>query len=187
MSIMSQCASLSAALALLAFRRVPTLRSMERPKPPPARHRGRTFDEFLDGERIVSAARTLTEADVVAFAGLSGDFTPLHVDAEYASSTPFRGRIAHGLLVQSIASGLAAQTGAFEGTVVAFREMRIEFQAPVVPGDTIRLELELVERDARPKPRRGWLRFASRVFNQRDDLVIDGHWTLILARGRDST
>jgi len=69
--------------------------------------RGLTFDQISVGQRFVSQSRTITEADVVHFAGVSGDYNPMHTDAEFAAGTVFRGRIAHGLLVQSVASGLA--------------------------------------------------------------------------------
>src|SRR5215471_15513707 len=98
----------------------------------PAPARGLTFDEIDVGRRFVSHGRTITEADVVHFAGISGDYNPLHLDAEYAAGTVFRGRIAHGLLVQAVASGLAWQLGIFDGTIAALKEMVIRFQAPVM-------------------------------------------------------
>src|SRR5439155_2033560 len=124
--------------------------------------RGLLFDELEVGRLFRSGGRTVTEADVVAFAGLSGDFNALHVDEEYARGTPFRGRIAHGLLVQSIASGLAFQTGVFEGTIAALKEMVLRFQSPVRPGDTVHLELRVSEKDPTPTSRRGWVRFEAR-------------------------
>jgi hypothetical protein len=84
----------------------------------PNRLRGRTFEEFVIDEEIVSGTRTVTEADVVDFAGLSGDFQPEHMNEEYAKKGPMGARIAHGLLVLSMATGLLNQTGAFEGTSV---------------------------------------------------------------------
>src|SRR5512134_1781691 len=100
--------------------------------------RGMYFEEFQVGQVIYSAGRTITESDIVAFAGLSGDFNQMHVDAEYSARTPFGQRVAHGLLVLSIASGLAVQTGVMEGTVIAFREVNDwKFIKPVFIGDTI--------------------------------------------------
>ena len=146
--------------------------------------RGKWFDEFVLGQIFHSAARTVTEADITAFAGLSGDFNPLHTDAEFAAKTPFRSRIAHGLLVQSIASGLANQTALFEGTIAALQEMTIRFRAPVFPGDTIRMELEVIEIEPEPAPRRGWVRFAARVRNQRAEIVVEGEWLTLMQRQR---
>jgi acyl dehydratase len=166
------------------------VRPMAEPPQPPASappqpvSRGRLFDEFQVGEIFCSQARTVTEADVAAFAGLSGDFNPLHTDEEYARSTPFRGRIAHGLLVQSIASGLANQTAIFDGTIVAVLEMLIRYRAPVHPGDTIHIELRVGEKDPEPTARRGWVRFATSVLNQRGEVVTDGEWLTLMHRRR---
>ncbi len=145
---------------------------------------GRVFEEFAVGDLVVSKGRTVTEADVAAFAGLSGDFNPLHTDAEYAAATPFRGRIAHGLLVQSIASGLASQTLVFDGTTAAVLEMLIRYRLPTRPGDTIRIELTVVEKEPEPAPKRGWVRFAIEVKNQRDEVVSDGEWLILMLRRR---
>jgi len=151
---------------------------------PGSGHRGRLFDEFQLGQVIVSQGRTVTETDVVAFAGLSGDFNPLHTDEEFARSSSFRRRIAHGLLVQSIASGLANQTGVFEGTIVAVKAMSIDYRAPVYVGDTIRIELEVAELDPDPSPRRGWVRLESSVRKQDGELVIAGSWLTVMHRKR---
>jgi len=147
--------------------------------------RGLYFDDLPVGQTFTSPARTVTEADIVLFAGVSGDYNPLHTDEVYASQTVFRGRIAHGLLVQSVASGLAWQLGIFDGTIAALKEMLIRFQSPVMPGDTVRLELSVAEKDPEPSKRRGWVRFDSRVRNQRGDTVIDGSWTTLMHRKVD--
>ncbi len=89
---------------------------MSTPFTPP---HGLYFEEIAEGFRIASPGRTITEADIVMFAGLSGDYNPLHTDQEYAQQTIFGGRIAHGLLMLAIASGLAMQLGFMLGTVEA--------------------------------------------------------------------
>ena len=147
--------------------------------------RGLTFDQLELGQAFVSPARTITEADVVHFAGISGDFNPMHTDQEFAAGTVFGGRIAHGLLVQSVASGLAWQLGIFEGTIAALKEMVIRFQSPVMPGDTVHLELLVAEKDPEPTARRGWVRFDASVRNQRGDAVIGGSWTTLMHRRAD--
>lgn len=91
--------------------------------PLPPAQRGMFFEEFATGQKVSTASRTVTEADIVGFAGLSGDFNMIHVDAAYAKTTPYGQRIAHGLCVLSIASGLAVQTGVMDGTILAFREI----------------------------------------------------------------
>ena len=90
--------------------------------------RGLWFEEFHVGLRIETPARTITEADVVNFAGLSGDFVSLHTEEVFAKRTPFRGRIAQGMLVQSVATGLGMRSGVFEGTIGALAG-RVTFAA----------------------------------------------------------
>ncbi len=146
--------------------------------------RGRYFEEFQVGERIVTAARTVTEADVVAFAGLSGDYNPIHTDAEFAAQTPFGRRIAHGLLVTSIASGLAMQTGFLEGTTLAFREIREwKFVKPVFIGDTVHVVITVEKTRAMRRLGGGAVDFRLEVRNQHGDTVMKGVWTvLVLSR-----
>src|SRR4030043_2092813 len=85
--------------------------------------RGMWFEEFEVGQQIITPGRTITESDIVSFAGLSGDYNQIHTDLEYAGATPFGQRVAHGLLGLAVASGLANRTGILEGTVIAFREI----------------------------------------------------------------
>ncbi len=99
--------------------------------------KGLYFEEFEVGRGIETPGRTVTEADIVAFAALSGDWTAIHVDREYAAGTPFGERIAHGLLVLSIASGLAVRQGFIEDTIMAFRSVEWKFSLPVKIGDTV--------------------------------------------------
>ncbi len=144
--------------------------------------RGLTFDEFEVGAKYVSQARTVTEADVVTFAGVSGDFNPLHTDAEFGKNTPFGGRIAHGMLVVSIATGMAQWSGIFEGTTIALMEQVIRYKGAVKFGDTVHLEQEVLEKKETSKSDRGVVIFASRVLNQRDEIVVDGEWTMLMRR-----
>src|SRR3954462_8726299 len=96
------------------------------------------FEDVEIGQEWESQGRTITEADVVNFAGLSGDFNPIHVDHEFARTTPFRKPIAHGLLVLSVASGLGLYAPPMR--TLAFLELREwHFRAPVFVGDTIRV------------------------------------------------
>lgn len=101
------------------------------------------FEDYQIGELWKSKGRTITEADIVNFASLSGDWYPLHTDDEYARQTPFKQRIAHGLLVLSVSSGLLH----FEpGIVVAFYSMdEVRFYQPTFIGDTIHVNLEVTE------------------------------------------
>lgn len=146
--------------------------------------RGLYFEVFEPSRSWTSAERLVAQSDVDAFAALTGDHNPVHVDAEHAARSPFRTRIAHGLLIESLVGGLAWQLGIFEGTIVALRDVSMRFEAPVVPGDGIRLELVVLEREPAPGPRRGWIRLATRVRNQRGELVLDGVWVAIVQRVR---
>ncbi len=146
------------------------------------RPRGMYFEDFQIGQQIVTAGRTITEADIMAFAGLSGDFNQLHTDAEFAKHTPFGQRIAHGLLVTAIASGLAAQTGILEGTTIAFREIsEWKFSKPVFIGDTVHVVLEVVGLKPARRLGGGVVDIKVDVRNQRDETVMRGVWAVIMA------
>ena len=144
--------------------------------------RGKTFDEFNVEDDFTTARRTITESDVVTFAGLSGDFNPIHMDREFADKTPLQGRVAHGMLVESIATGLGNQLGIFEGTTIAVLSMTINYKGPVKFGDTIHLELKVIEKKETSKPDRGIVIFQTNVKNQKDELVIDGQWVVMMTR-----
>jgi acyl dehydratase len=147
--------------------------------------RGRYWDDFSEGEVFTTAARTVTEAAVDAFAGLSGDFNPLHTDEEASQKTPMKGRIAHGMLVLSVATGLANQLGLFEGTTLALLGMdKIKWTAPVRLGDTIRVELTIRAKKESSKPDRGVVVTDVGVKNQRDETVMTAEWTTLMARKR---
>jgi acyl dehydratase len=144
--------------------------------------RGLTYEEFEIGATYDAQARTITEADVVSFAGISGDFNPLHTDAETAKNSPFGERIAHGMLTVAISTGMANLTGLMEGTTIALMEQNIKYVAAVKFGDTVRLQMEVVEKRETSKPDRGIVKLAARVFNQRNELVVDMLWTQLMKR-----
>jgi acyl dehydratase len=144
--------------------------------------RGRTFDEFVIDEEIISGARTVTEADVVNFACLSGDFNPPHMNEEYARKGPLGARIAHGLLVLSMATGLLNQTGAFEGTSIAILEVTARFAKAVKFGDTIRAIQKIVGKKETSKLDRGVLTTRITVLNQDDQTVLEADLAILLYR-----
>ncbi len=146
---------------------------------------GLTFDEFELGDCFESQGRTVTEADVVAFAGLSGDYNPLHTDATFAATTRSGARIAHGMLIAAMATGMANWTGIFEGTTLALMEQVIRYKGVVLFGDTVRLRLEVLDTKPTSKPDRGVVRVAARMVNQRDEVVVDGEWTLLMKRSAE--
>jgi acyl dehydratase len=144
--------------------------------------RGRTFDEFDIGDEIVSSARTVTESDVVSFAHLSGDFQPEHMNEEFARKSPVGERIAHGLLVLSMATGLLNQTGAFEGTSIAILEVTVRFLKAVKFGDTIRATQRILGKKETSKPDRGVLTTRITVLNQDDRTILEANLVILLYR-----
>lgn len=142
--------------------------------------KGLKFEEFKEGEIYISQGRTITETDVVAFAGLSGDYNPLHTDQEFSKQTPWGERIAHGMLVASIATGMANWTGVFKGTTIALLEQVIRYKGAVKFGDTVHLELEILEKKQSSKSDRGIVTVAARMKNQADEVVQDGEWKLLM-------
>jgi acyl dehydratase len=145
--------------------------------------RGRYWDEFSVGERFTTGGRTVTEGAVDLFAGLSGDFNPLHTDEETAQKTPMKGRIAHGMLVLSVATGQANQLGLFVGTTLALLGMdKIKWTAPVRLGDTIHTVLTVKEKKESSKPDRGVLVIDVAVKNQRGEPVMAAEWTTLMMR-----
>jgi 3-hydroxybutyryl-CoA dehydratase len=143
--------------------------------------RGRYFEEFQIGDVVVSAGRTITEADVVAFAGLSGDFTHIHTDAEVARQGMFGQRVAHGLLGLAVASGLTAQLGFIEGTALAFRELGWKFSLPIFFGDTIHVEATVSELKAMRRLGGGSVTLDVKVINQDGKVVQRGDWVVLIA------
>jgi acyl dehydratase len=143
---------------------------------------GLTYEEFALGAIYDTQARTITEADVVRFAGLSGDFNPIHTDAEAAKNGPFGQRIAHGMLTVAISTGMANMTGLMAGTTIALLEQNIKYTGAVRFGDTVRLQMEVIEKRETSKPDRGIVKLAARVLNQRDELVVDMVWTQLMKR-----
>ena len=143
--------------------------------------RGMYFEQFEVGMQIVTGSRTVTEADIVNFAGLSGDHNQIHTDAAYASETPFGQRVAHGLLGVAIASGLAVQTGFMESTILAFREIsQWKFSRPILIGDTIHVLLQVIETKAMPRLKGGAVTINLDVRNQKNKTVQHGQWVILM-------
>jgi acyl dehydratase len=143
--------------------------------------RGLRFSQFSVGQEFVSVGRTVTEADVVAFAGLSGDYNPLHTDATFAASTPFKQRVAHGMLAASISTGLGQTLGIFEGTTLALLGQTFEYKAAIFFGDTIRLRLIVEALTPSSKGGKGVVLFRSEILKQDDTVAVSGSWTVQFA------
>jgi acyl dehydratase len=147
---------------------------------------GMYFEEFEAGQSITSPGRTITEADVVAFAALSGDWNAMHTDAVYSAQHPFGQRVAHGLLLVSIASGLIMRLGILEETALAFREIESwKFSLPVYLGDTIRVRATVTNTKAMRRLGGGLVSVKVEILNQDDKVVQRGTWG-VLVKGRDA-
>jgi acyl dehydratase len=142
---------------------------------------GLYFEEFSVGQKVTTVGRTVSEADIFGFAGLTGDFNQIHTDAAFAGKTQFGQRIAHGLLGLSIATGLIMRTGLLEGTVLAFREINEwKFVKPFFIGDTISAELEVIETKAMPRIGGGSMTASVIVKNQNDETCQRGSLNLLV-------
>jgi acyl dehydratase len=130
------------------------------------------YEDFTAGVEHVTRGRTITESDVVNFAGLSGDFVELHTNEEYARQSPFGKRIAHGLLTLSISSGLMVQMNLITDTVLAFYGIdKLRFVKPVFIGDTIHVRKKVVDAMAKSSEM-GVVTFETTVLNQNGETVL---------------
>jgi acyl dehydratase len=148
---------------------------------------GRVFDEFSLGQRFRTPARTITEADIVHYAGLTGDYNPVHTDQVFASASGFGGRIAHGPMGIGLAFGLAARLDLIDGTVIALLGVSWDFHAPVRPGDTLHAHIEVVETRAVKNPAQGLVGLAFSLVNQAGTVTQSGTARLLMHRDRPAT
>ena len=141
------------------------------------------YEDLNVGDEFVSPARTITETDIVAFAGISGDYNPLHTDAERAKTTIFGARIAHGLLGVAIASGLASRIKELhDDKYVAFLGLKWEFRKPVFIGDTLRLVENVAQKRETKRPDAGLVVFTMALVNQHDDRVQHGEFKMLVRK-----
>jgi len=138
------------------------------------------FDDFQVGQKFVSKARTLTEADIVNFAGLSWDHNQLHTDAEYAGQTQYGSRITHGLLGVVVHAGLTYQLT--EDSILALLELNWKFHLPIFIGDTVHVEQTVQKLRESATGDRGVLTFAKEIKNQNDEVVQTGTTTILIAK-----
>jgi len=143
------------------------------------------FNEFDIGSKFTSPTRTITETDVVMFAATSGDYNELHTSETFGQETPFKQRIAHGLLVLGISHGLMFRLGLFDGTGIAFLEVdEWKFTAPVYFNDTIHVSLAVTEKiQSKSKPDRGIVTFDVQVINQQG-IVVQRGFQKIMVRNK---
>jgi acyl dehydratase len=143
----------------------------------------RYFDDIQVGERYESPGRTVTEGDIVLFAGISGDYNVLHTDAEFMKTSIFGERIAHGLLGLAIQAGLFTRATQAYATL-AFVGLRWKFKGPIKIGDTIRLRATVSAKRETETADRGLVTVERTVLNQRDEVVQEGETDLMVERRR---
>ena len=141
---------------------------------------GLYLEEFDLGRTLTTRGRTVGEGDISLFAGLVGDYNPLHIDEEFCQGTSFAGRIAHGPLTMSMAIGLMSQLNLVDGTALALLNVGWDFQGPVRIGDTIHARVTPTEKRPSQKPGRGVVKLGFEVVNQRGEPVQRGFMTLLI-------
>ena len=135
--------------------------------------RGKYLEDFIVGDVFVTPARTVSEADVCAFACLTGDFNPLHMNEEWSKEhSVFKTRIGHGMFGVALISGLINQTGMMEGTTIAVIETHIKFTGPLIFGDTVAARCTVTEVKPSSKPGRGILKLDCDLVNQNGDVSV---------------
>lgn len=146
------------------------------------RPRGCFYEDLEVGATFTTKGRTVTDADVVNFAGVSGDFNELHTNEEYARRTNFGRRIAHGMLGMAISSGLTQQLDLYNDTLIAFLGITWSFKAPIFIGDTVHVVQSVKSKRETKNPERGIVVFESRLINQRGEVVQEGERTIMIRR-----
>ena len=143
---------------------------------------GWQFEDFTAGRTVALGARRITAEDIRAFADVSGDRNPLHLDAEYARSTPFGGPVAHGTLGIAVAAGLLQQSGITRDVLVALAGLEWRFLAPVRPDDVVAVEMEVLDRRPARQADRGLVRLRLTLRNEAGQVVQEGVVTEVLRR-----
>ena len=142
------------------------------------------FEDLSVGQEA-SHSNTVTADIIRAFADVSGDRNPVHVDAEYAAGTPYGQRIAHGLLVLALMSGLVTRmllNQQLEPSLMGLLDIQCRFPKPIFIGDTLRVRVEVAAKNETSKPDRGVVAFRRQALNQRGEVVVEGTWKLLVRR-----
>ena len=149
------------------------------------REKGKYFEDFVVGDEYISPGRTITETDIMLYAGLSGDYNQLHTDEEYCKKKSiYKKRIAHGLLGLTIVEGLKSRVGLFEGTSLATLEWNWKFKKAIFIGDTLTVRWKIKEKRETSKSDRGIIKEEVKLFNQNNELLGEGIHTVMMQRKR---
>jgi len=143
---------------------------------------GLDYEDLAPGHTFETAARTVTEADVQAFAELSGDRNPMHLDPAFAARTSFGRPVAHGMLGLAVATGLVSALGLTRGTLIALVGVSWSFRLPVFYEDAVRVRLRVASRRASSRADRGLVTFAAEMLNQHGEVVQEGELVELVKR-----
>ena len=147
--------------------------------------KGMLFDDWEIGKVYTTAARTIREADVAAYCALSGDYNPLYTNEPFAKGSFYGRTVVPGGLTFIIANGLDCRTLWMDGSFIGLLDQQMSFPKPVFVGDTIYLTMVPTEKRLTKKPGRGVVTYRVSVFNQRDEMVMDGTWVIMILTDRD--
>lgn len=140
----------------------------------------RYYEDYEIGEESSSPARTITEADIVAYAGISGDYSQLHINKEHAKNTPFGQRVAHGLLGLTVAQGMETWTDINFANGIASLGWTWDFRKPIFIGDTLYLQVTVTKKRMTKNPARGIVCVFGKLLNQRGEVVQEGEHRLMV-------
>ena len=143
---------------------------------------GNYYEELEIGRRFETPRRTVIDADIATFAGLTADFNPLHMDEVFAGESAFKGRITHGPMIVGMAFGLASRAGLMDGTVLGLLDIAWSFKKPVRPGDTISAVVTVLDKRLTRQPDRGVVTLRLDVLNQRGEVVQVGTAKVLVRR-----
>ena len=143
---------------------------------------GNYYEELEIGRRFETPRRTVIDADIGTFAGLTADFNPLHMDELFAAESDFKGRIAHGPMIVGMAFGLASRAGLMDGTVLGLLDIAWTFKKPVRPGDTISAVVTVLDKRLTKQPDRGVVTLQLDVLNQRGEVAQVGTAKVLVRR-----
>ncbi len=137
--------------------------------------------DFTEGQTFESPGRTITEADIVGFAAITGDWNPVHTNAEFARATPIGERIAHGPMAIGMMFGLLSRLDLFDGSVLALKSIEWTFDAPMRIGDTVRVIATVAAVTPHPSTaERGRVTMDAQFLNQHDVPVSNGRFTVVI-------
>ncbi len=148
---------------------------------------GMYFEDFEVGQTFETPARTITEHDIMTYAGLTGDFAAVHTDEAYARQSVFGRRVAHGTLIIGLALGEVQKLKIFEGTAISPLELNWTMKSPVLLGDAMRVRLTIESKRETSKPDRGVLVRRYEVLNDKDAVVHSGTCPLLIRRHNDTS